>query len=344
MAFFNTCVRRTCYKLPFEDVEIEVPKPHEPHAVPIYKSSLPEPRSHCNLETAGLQERLQYVEHMRQRKGARKVSERTMAFLNRFKDQCTQAMSMSKGKKKDELLARISVDDGMLQSVHEKIQGPQGLCQMIVQSLNAMREIRNCAQFGDYAAYSLLDLKKSSLGMDPMIWRQPEHLEKDWQQVNKMIEEDEHRVQQYMYYKSSPLERDRPRTPWLDDVARAATALGLEMDTIRWEIKMYAQRNSMCHSGVKRLIEERRWEKLAEEICRDKASLERSFPNDPRGQTQMRVMIGHIQDRFFETCHYHGGEVQFRLSEEAMRMDELAYKRERERKRLRDKQRQGVQP
>ncbi|KAI4114212.1 MAG: hypothetical protein LQ345_004976 [Seirophora villosa] len=343
MAFFSSCIRSTSSNPPFEAIEIEVPKASQPYPVPIYESSIPVPRSHCNLETAGLQERLDDVEHMRQRKEARKVSERTMAFSNKFKYQCTQAMAMAKGKKKDEPLAKISVDDGMLESVHEKTQGPQGLCQMIVQSLNAMREIRNCAQLGDYAAYSLLNLNESSLDMDPMIWRQLEYLAKDWQQVNQMIEEDEHRVQQYMYYKSSPLERDRPKTPWLDEVARAATALGLEMDTIRWEIKMYAQRNSICHSGVKRFIEERRWEKLAEEICRDKANLERSFPNDPRGQTQMRVMIGHIQDRFFDTCHYHGGGVQYRLSEEAMRMDELAYKRERERKRLRDQQRQGSQ-
>ncbi|KAL9014415.1 MAG: hypothetical protein Q9173_000936 [Seirophora scorigena] len=267
-----------------------------------------------------------------------------MAFLNKFKDQCTQAMSMAKGKKKDELLAKISVDDGMLESVHEKIQGPPGLCQMIVQSLDAMREVRNCAQFGDYAAYSLLDLKKSGLGIESITWRQPEHIDKDWQEINKMIESDELLVQQYMYYKNSPLEEDRPKTPWLDDVARASTALGLDMDTVRWEIKMYAQRNSICHSGVKRLIEERDWKGLAEQICRDKSCLERSFPNDPRGQTQMRMLIGHIQDRFLETCQYHGGRVRFRLSEEAMRMDELAYKRERERRRLRDLQRQGPRP
>ncbi|KAI4136498.1 MAG: hypothetical protein LQ341_005582 [Variospora aurantia] len=341
MAFFDACIRTTCYKLPFGDGEIHIPKPSKAHPIPRHKSSVPAPPSQCPLDTAGLLERLEYVKTMEQRKGARKVSDRTMAFLNRFKDQCVQALTMSKGKKEDEIKARISVDDGILESMHEKIQGPDGLCQMIVQSLEAMREVRILTQFGDYAAYSLQDLKKQVFGMDAMIWRQPEHMTKDWQEINKMIQADGELLAGYIDIKMSGESTiQRPKTPWLDDVTKAAAVLRVPLDVLRYEIDMYARRNALCHNGVKRLIEERRWGELAAAICRDKKNLEIHFPDNARGQTQVRVMIGRVQHRFFDICQYDAKGVWYELSEEALKMDEQAIKRQRDRNAARERERQ----
>ncbi|KAL8786461.1 MAG: hypothetical protein Q9213_002777 [Squamulea squamosa] len=204
MAFFNAGPRTTAFRVPFDDIVYDVPLPSRNVAEPVHKSSIPAPPSKSPLDAAGLRERMAYVKTLQQRKGDRKVSGRTMRLLNTYKDNCEEATRASKGKQKDALLDRISIDDGILESVHEKLHGKSGLCQKVAESVAAMKEIRVSAELGDYASYSIMDLKGRTMDAEDIEWRKKYN-----SGVKRLIEECEWDLL------ANQLCHDRDRLKWL---------------------------------------------------------------------------------------------------------------------------------
>lgn len=96
--------------------------------------------------------------------------------------------------------------------------------------------------YGDYLAVNLKELRTSTF--DTCQWRLDPSL--DWQQIDAIIRSERRAIGDFdefevvIYSSSSPLPQDpsQVKTPWLDDVAKAATMLGISRDQLLFESKI----------------------------------------------------------------------------------------------------------
>lgn len=175
--------------------------------------------------------------------------------------------------------------------------------------------------YGDYLAVNLKELRTSTF--DNCQWRLDPSL--DWQQIDAFIQSERHAIGDFdefevvIYSSSSPPRQDpsQVKTPWLDDVAKAATTLGISRDQLLFEIKTYAARNQLCHSGVGKFIDTADWGRLATQIIHDKGILDPMFRDRPQEMLAWRRAIGRVQTRFFKYLHDRDGCPTYNLTEEA---------------------------
>ena len=164
-----------------------------------------------------------------------------MEFINWWRERC-QAMLKASPFQRKKIEKELDILDDEMQSRYEKIYGEGGLCIALVEIFNTMAELRLKAEYGDYLAYNCSALKGEN--MADMIWK----IDKlDWQEVASRIRaEEENRAQDKSHRRAvlSP-------TPYLDDVAKAASRLGYDESLVRYQILAYAERNDWCHSGIK---------------------------------------------------------------------------------------------
>ena len=78
-----------------------------------------------------------------------------------------------------------------------------------------------------------------------------------------------------------------PPTPYINDIKKAALRLGYEFGLVRYQILAYAERNSLCHNGIKNMINYGDFMELAERIYEDKRSLEIIFRGRPHFDSDM---------------------------------------------------------
>ena len=104
-----------------------------------------------------------------------------------------------------------------------KLHGENGLCFALVDTFNVMAELRLKAEYGDYLAYACNSLKGHK--MADLRWK----VEKlDWQVVRAMI-----RAEETTRAERKLRRLDPTPTPFLDDVAKAASRLGIEESLVR---------------------------------------------------------------------------------------------------------------
>ena len=203
-----------------------------------------------------------------------------MTFINWWRDRCSEMLSASPFKRK-KMLKEIEVLDGEMQSRYEKIHREDGLCSALIDTFYVMAELRLKAEYGDYLAYTCSALKGE--GMNNMIWK----IEKlDWQAVGAQIRAEETALAQRKRRGLDPIP-----TPYLDDVAKAASRLGYEESLVRYQILAYADRNNFCHSGIKAMAQNGDFYELGEKILEDLRSLEVIFRHRPHEQVEMRSII-----------------------------------------------------
>ena len=187
----------------------------------------------------------------------------------------------------------IDILDGEMQSRYDKIHGDDGLCCALVGLFYAMSEIRMKVEYGDYLAYACVSLTTES--MNDLAWK-IDRL--DWQEVAERIEKEEatKAEQKARRIALSP-------TPYLDDIAKAATRLGHDFDLVRYQILAYAERNNFCHGGLKAMIDLGHFQELAKRLVEDKKALEVIFQGKSHDQIQMRAVIKTVEKEWFEKIY-----------------------------------------
>ncbi len=208
---------------------------------------------------------------------------------------------------KKKLAKEVEILDNEMQSRYDKVHGEDGLCYNLVELFNAMAEIRMKAEYGDYLAYTCTALKTES--MNDLAWKIDK---RDWQAVGEQIIKEER-------MKAEEVARHLPisPTPYLDDIAKAASRLGYDVGLVRFQILAYASRNNFCHSGLKAEISEGRFQELAERLVEDKRSLGVIFRGRPQAQMEMRQVIRIVEKEWFDSL-YLDGLVRFVPSEKAL--------------------------
>ena len=197
----------------------------------------------------------------------------------------------------------MEILDDEMQSRYDKIHGQDGLCSALVEMFNVMAEVRLKAEYGDYLAYTCAALKGE--GMSDMIWK----LQKlDWQAVGDRIraEEDQRAEREERRLDPAP-------SPYLDDVAKAASRLGYSESLVRYQILAYADRNNFCHSGIKAMAQSGHFNDLGERILEDLRSLEVIFRDRPHEQIEMRSVIKLVEKEWFFRLWFDGTGKQRRV-------------------------------
>lgn len=235
----------------------------------------------------GLKSRIAYGNRLRQ---IRNISPRTMAFINWWKDRCSALLQANPFTRKT-INQEVEILDNEMQSRYEKIHGSDGLCATVMELFNALAELRLEVGYGDYLAHTCAALGAEDMG--DMVWK-VERI--DWQEIGRQVRQEE-ATRAKEERRRLPLSR----TPYLDDIAKAAARLGHDFAIVRYQILAYADRNDFCHSGVKNMIQQGEFQELAERIMEDKRALEIIYRGRPHDQIEMRGVIKIVEKEWFDT-------------------------------------------
>ena len=115
--------------------------------------------------------------------------------------------------------------DDEMQSRYERIHSENGLCFALVEVFNTLAELRMKAEYGDYLPYACSTLKGND--MDDMIWK-IQRL--DWRAVAAKIREEEALGAKDTFHHHA----SHSPTPYLDDIAKAASRLGYEESLVKF--------------------------------------------------------------------------------------------------------------
>lgn len=222
--------------------------------------------------------------------------------------------------------------DAELASRWQHEQGPDGLTQLVTDSINAMIEVRMWLEYGDYLAIHCEQINQRD--MRDLLWKTTERC--DWQEVARRIKIGEDCLQYHSEHPESPV----PDTPWINDVKTAADRKGLDAEQTMFEIKGYADRNAAGHIGIGRMIDECNWQALAERIEYDKATMNTVFANDHGKGVRMRLAVGKVAKAWFKRTGWDNGRVFCILNEHAVKKTK-ALERRKESKALNAQQAQN---
>ena len=206
----------------------------------------------------------------------------------------------------------------------ERIHGPQGTCDALVEAVHAFRDIRLDLEYGDYLAIACRKYRTNE--MSDMMWKT--HPEMDWQDVEAEMATEDRDMKEWIQAQRRGSSAPAPPTPWLDDLARAAARLGMKKTDVRFEIASYAKRNSLVHSNVESLILEARFAELATHIVRDKENLNKLYGDNPRIVIDYRLAIGRLESEWFNAPSFrnHDGIVRCIPSEKARKREVKLFK------------------
>lgn len=177
-----------------------------------------------------------------------------------------------------------------MQSRWDRLHGEGGTVDALVETFNAMAEIRMKVQYGDYLNYACEALETEE--MATMKWK-VDRL--NWQATAKRIIEEEEKQDEEKTRRTFPLSP----TPYLDDVTKAAEKLDCEPRMVRYRILQYAERNNFWHSGISGMIDEARFKALAETIVEDKRALGVVFRGPLVDEIGMRNTIVMVEREWF---------------------------------------------
>ena len=146
--------------------------------------------------------------------------------------------------RRDRILVALS--GGRVTAPGNEPQGPDGLCDTLIENAALMTEICLKVEYGDYLAISLAKLKERKF--EGFQWKI--HPKLSWVDVGRLLKKEKAEMDRYLCSTNLP----RPETPWLDDVNKAAQILGISEEQLIYEITWYGKRNEFCHLGIKKMI------------------------------------------------------------------------------------------
>lgn len=201
------------------------------------------------------------------------------------------------GSSRKKMEKEMGILDGEMQSRWDRLHSEGGVVDVLVDSFNAMAELRMKAQYGDYLGYACEALKTED--MATMRWK-VDRL--NWQATAERILEEEDKREEEEGRRTKPLSP----TPFVENVIKAAEKLGCDPRMIRYQILQYAARNNnLSHSGIGEMIEEARFRELADAIIEDKRALGVIFRGRPGEEIQMRNLIVKIEKEWFVELFVH---------------------------------------
>ncbi|KAL2048022.1 hypothetical protein ABVK25_011118 [Lepraria finkii] len=224
----------------------------------------------------------------------RKVTPRTTAFLEQYRDTAAAAMMAPSRDKKIELatLNRILHSEAFLyrQPSKEELEGQVAVKELV--------QFRYYADYGDYMAENCKRFR------DGAIERKTEGVQnfagsgESWTVIQKRID-----VEDDMYERWCDEGRPGgaiafPDRPTIEAIKKACTELGLNYENTRFAIRWYSRRNEVMHSKVGIYIQQCDWNALATQLWRDIRDLPNVFGDEE--YRHMHKALDKIKDRYFD--------------------------------------------
>lgn len=124
----------------------------------------------------------------------------------------------------------------------------------------------------DYGYYLTINLKRlRKIDMRTKAFKTPDGFSIQRQKVAATLAEEEEKLREF-HDEGLPTKSRLPRTPLLDDLTEASIivntskpkpAVPVPRDDLAYEIRIYAARCGLCHSGIEETIKNLHWQVLA---------------------------------------------------------------------------------
>ena len=237
------------------------------------------------------------------------ISPRFAKFISKLRRSCQNILKRPDCKRK-EYIKDLAIDAEMVRSRWEVAHARDGLCVNLVESVQAMMEVRLYNEYGDYTAMACKALKNVRIPQadGEKDWVPRWTVESlDWQTVAAKIAAEEQELARIsetitnnVFLPASKRQAPYFPTPYVDEVRNAAERLGISSEHIEWEIDMYAKRNSYYHSAVEKLIDTCDWPALGDRLLQDLDNL--GVVHYGSLQARMQETIIRIRDRWLDIC------------------------------------------
>ena len=224
----------------------------------------------------------------------RKVTPRTTAFLEKYRDTAAAAMKAPSRDKKIELatLNTILHSKAFLykQPSKEELEGQAAIKELV--------QLRYYADYGDYVAENCKRFR------DKATEQKIEGLQyftgsgQNWTVIQERIHEEEKMYKEWCDQGRPGGAVASPDLPTINAIAKVCTELRLDHENTRFAIRWYSQRNEEMHCKVNVYIQQCDWNALAPQLWKDIRELPNVFGDEE--YRHMQKALDMIKDRYFD--------------------------------------------
>lgn len=223
----------------------------------------------------------------------RRVSPRTEAFLQQYRNVAASAMN-------DPSLERKSVLAALTQTLNSKVillkeptlkelQGQVALKNLVIQ--------RYWANYGHYVGEQCKRFRDSAIAKEVEGVKLFTGDGKDWTVVQDQLERED---KKYKIWKAGGFRggpQAMPEHPTTTAIEQACLDLGLDYESTRYSIEWYSNKNASMHCMVDMHIKDCNWNSLAGQLRMDLRELPKIFGDEEHDQ--MHQVLISVRDRYF---------------------------------------------
>ena len=225
----------------------------------------------------------------------RKVTPRSLAFLEKYRDTAAAAMKAPSRDKKIELatLNRILHSKVILfkQPSKEELEGQAAVKELI--------QFRYYADYGDYMAETCKRFRDGAIERKIEGHQYFTGRGENWTVIQKRMDREDQRYEEWC-------DQGKPRgaapgQPTIDAIEKACTELRLDHENTRFSIRWYSHRNEEMPNSVSTYIQQCDWKALATQLWKDIIELPNVFGDEEC--RHMQKALDTIKDRYFDGLH-----------------------------------------
>lgn len=197
------------------------------------------------------------------------------------------------------LQEEIETLESMWQSHWEKVYGPGCRNEIFKQLQEDNKRMRLLAAMGDYLEPICTEMKRCKLP-DRQINEFQNFLY--WTDCLAFLKKED---QVFEAWASSGAKGEKPDSPLRETVVAVAKEMSVKVETVRFWISLYADRNTTFHCGLKDHIAEIRWDNLAAHIKTDIENIALITPSSKKADAYLiNKTIDCFQDLYFKSVEW----------------------------------------
>ena len=229
----------------------------------------------------------------------RKLTPRTIEFLEKYRDTAAAAMKAPSRDKKIELATLNTILHSKVilykQPSKEELEGQAAIKKLV--------QFRYYADYGDYIAENCKRFRDEAREQKVEGLQYFTGSGENWTVIQERIHKEEKAYKEWSNQEWSNRGTPGgavalPDLPTINAIAKACTELRLDHENTRFAIRWYSQRNEEMHCKANVYIQQCDWNALATQLWKDIRELPNVFGDEE--YRQMQTALGVIKDRYFD--------------------------------------------
>ncbi|KAK3176585.1 hypothetical protein OEA41_007908 [Lepraria neglecta] len=221
----------------------------------------------------------------------RKVTPRSLEFLEKYRETAAAAMKAPSTDKKIKLAALNEILHSKVilfkQPSKEELEGQAAVKELI--------QFRYYADYGDYMAENCKRFRDAAMERKVEGFQCFTGSGENWTVIQKRIEREDERYKEWS--DQGKPGGVAPEQPTIDAIEKACNELKLDHDNTRFSIRWYSHRNEEMHCKVNIHIQQCDWNALATQLWKDIRELPNVFGDEE--YRHMQKALDTIKDRYF---------------------------------------------